>query len=267
MGILDSLIREYHQEEETIEEAALDKFISSGDKAELKTMVKVPLSDGTHGIKTYSTSVYNVPESGGLELLMPTEQGKLLLLPVGGEYDICFYTRSGLYRASVIVADRQKYNSLYTLRVELTSSLCKYQRREYYRFNCLVEAQVRKMTPQEVGAFQRGSTYFITEESMAKSVIVDISGGGARFVAKEKYPEGCLLLLDFSLSILDEEKPFLLAAKVIYSSRAENRIDEYENRVKFEYINKTTREEIIRYIFDEDRKNRKNERGCCEDGN
>lgn len=45
---------------------------------------------------------------------------------------------------------------------------------------------------------------------------------------------------------------------MIYSGGIENREGEYENRVKFEYIDTMTREEIIRYIFDEERKNRKN---------
>ena len=44
----------------------------------------------------------------------------------------------------------------------------------------------------------------------------------------------------------------------ILSKEIEKRQNEYENRVKFIYIDNTTREEIIKYIFDEDRKNRKN---------
>lgn len=47
---------------------------------------------------------------------------------------------------------------------------------------------------------------------------------------------------------MGRQKPFLLAAKVIYSGGIENREGEYENRVKFEYIDTMTREEIIRYF-------------------
>ena len=53
----------------------------------------------------------------------------------------------------------------------------------------------------------------------------------------------------------------MLAAKIIYSNEIENRENEYENRVKFEFIDTTTREELIKYIFDEERKNRKNGKG------
>ena len=67
--------------------------------------------------------------------------------------------------------------------------------------------------------------------------------------------------MKFKLTVLEREKLFLLAAKIIYSNEIENRENEYENRVKFEFIDTTTREEIIKYIFDEERKNRKNGKG------
>ena len=40
-----------------------------------------------------------------------------------------------------------------------------------------------------------------------------------------------------------------------------NRRNEYQVRTKFVYLDNITREEIIKYIFDEERKNRKNGKG------
>jgi c-di-GMP-binding flagellar brake protein YcgR len=56
---------------------------------------------------------------------------------------------------------------------------------------------------------------------------------------------------------MDVDRPFLLLANILYSKKIENRPGHFENRVKYEYISNSTREEIIRYIFDEERKNRK----------
>ena len=92
-------------------------------------------------------------------------------------------------------------------------------------------------------------------------MIVDISGGGARFVSRQKFNEDSLILMSFNLPIMESDRPFLLAAKVIYSGGIENRENEYENRVKFEFIDTAAREEIIKYIFDEERKIRKNGKG------
>ncbi len=66
-----------------------------------------------------------------------------------------------------------------------------------------------------------------------------------------------MILMRFELPILDMEKSFLLVGRVIYSSEIVNRANEFENRVKFELIDSVTREKIIRYIFNEERKNRK----------
>ena len=86
----------------------IEKFISPGDKLELKSTVQVTLPDGTEGVKTYRTSVYNILEDGKLELVMPMEQTKLVLLPVGGEYDVCFYSHKGVYRTDVeLLTDRK----------------------------------------------------------------------------------------------------------------------------------------------------------------
>lgn len=239
----------------------IEKFISPGDKLELKSTVSVVLPDGTEGIKTYRSSVYDILDDGRLELVMPMEKTRLVLLPVDGEYDVCFFSHGGMYRADVRIVDRQKINGTYILVVEMISNLHKYQRREYYRFNCVVEMRAREMTRQETEAFARGLTYLISEEDMVRGVIVDISGGGTRFVSRQKFNEDSIIMMCFDLPVMECERSFLLAAKVIYSGEIENRTNEYENRVKFEFIDTTTREEIIKYIFDEERKNRKNGKG------
>ncbi len=239
----------------------IEKFISPGDKLELKSTVSVVLPDGTEGVKTYRTSVYDILSDGRLRLVMPMEKAKLVLLPVDGEYDVCFFSHGGMYRAGVRIAGRQKVNGIYVLVVELISNLHKYQRREYYRFNCVVEMLAREMTRQESDAYARGLTHLVPESDMIRGVIVDISGGGTRFVSREKFNEDSIILMRFSLPIMEIDRPFLLAAKVIYSGGIENRTNEYENRVKFEFIDTATREEIIKYIFDEERKNRKNGKG------
>lgn len=236
----------------------IKKFISPGDKVELKSTVSVVLPDGTEGVKTYRTSIHDVLEDGRLEIVMPMENTKLILLPIGGEYDACFYSYGRMYRATIMIVDRQKTNGIYTITAEMTTGLHKYQRREYYRFNCIVGMKARQLTERETESFKRGYTFVVSDEGMVRGVIVDISGGGARFVSRTLFEEGCYLMMDFSLCIMGVERPFLLAAKVICSNEIENRTEEYENRVKFEFISSAEREEIIKYIFDEERKNRKN---------
>ena len=239
----------------------IEKFVSAGDKIEMKSTVDVVLPDGTRGIRLYKTSVYDVLDDGRLEIVMPMEQSRLVLLPVGGEYDVCFFSHGGMYKADVRIVDRQKINGTYIILAEMLTNLHKYQRREYYRFNCIIEMEARELSKEEIEAFKEADGAVIEEKEMNRGVIVDISGGGLRFVSRRLYECGNIILLSFKLPIANREKSFTLAAQVILSKEIENRRDEYENRVKFVYINNQTREEIIKYIFDEERKNRKNGKG------
>ena len=65
----------------------INKYISPGDKVELRSLVNVILPDGTEGKQLYKSSVYDIHDDGKIEFLMPMEQTKLILLPVHGEYD------------------------------------------------------------------------------------------------------------------------------------------------------------------------------------
>jgi c-di-GMP-binding flagellar brake protein YcgR len=239
----------------------IEKFISPGDKLEMKSIHDTLSQEGAREPKTYKTKVHDIKAGGRLEIMMPFEGTKLVLLPIDGEYEVCFFAKGGVYRTTIKIIDRQKNDGLYILVTELTSNLHKFQRREYYRFNCIVDMKARKLIEQELATIESGIIERVDGLPMSNGIIVDISGGGARFVSTEEFEEGCDIYMDFSLSIMDIDKPFDIMAKVIYSKKIENRPGYFENRVKFEYITKTTREEIIKYIFDEERKNRKNSKG------
>lgn len=85
--------------------------------------------------KTYRTKVFDVLSEDQLEIMMPIEKGKVILLAVDGQFDLCFYTEKGLYQCFARVLDRYKSNNIYIVVVELTSNLRKRQRREYYRLD------------------------------------------------------------------------------------------------------------------------------------
>jgi c-di-GMP-binding flagellar brake protein YcgR len=56
-------------------------------------------------------------------------------------------------------------------------------------------------------------------------------------------------------------KEYNLIGKVLYSQELDARNGEYEHRLEYINVNKTDREEIIRFIFEEERKSRKRETG------
>ena len=131
---------------------------------------------------------------------MPMEQTRLILLPVESEYDMVFFEENSLYQCFSRIVDRYKSNNVYVLVMELTSNLRKYQRREYYRFSCALDMCARNLEEEEIEALEKNSPYELQPGLPLKhSVIVDISGGGLRFLSSQKYEPGSLILCSYHL--------------------------------------------------------------------
>lgn len=236
----------------------ITKFIGPGNKVEMKSVDRPLVSGEKYGNKTYYTKIYDVITDDRLEIMMPVEQRKLILLPVDGRYDMVFYGKSGLYQCFGRIVDRYKSDNVYILVVELTSSLRKFQRREYYRLGCAIELGTRLWEEEEL---EEENEEIIEEKPLQRAVMVDLSGGGLRFVSTFVYEPGDIILCSFRLNIQGTFKEFEVLGKILHVSPTENRKDVYEHRVQFVQTGRAMREEIIRYIFEEERKSRKKESG------
>ena len=109
--------------------------------------------------------------------------------------------------------------------------------------------------------FDNHVEFFGTDFVMKDGVIVDISGGGVRFVTKTKYEKETKIFFSFSLNINNKPVEFKTLGIVLESKELKNRPGEYENRVQFINMQADERETIIRYIFEEERKIRRKGNG------
>ena len=67
-----------------------------------------------------------------------------------------------------------------------------------------------------------------------------------------------MILCRYCLLINGENKVYNLVGKVLSARELENRKGVFEHRVQYVNVDAAEREEIIKYIFDEERKNLKN---------
>ena len=240
----------------------ISKYVSIGDKLDLETIDGGPNSDWNAGTgkKNYKSQVYDIVSEDQIKVAMPMEQGKIILLPVDGEYNVCFYTQTGLYQCLGRIIDRYKSDNVFVLVMELTTDLRKYQRREYYRLNCVLDMKCKEVTENDVSSLSERVRFIDTDITFDNGVMVDISGGGARFISKVRYATGTNILFVFSLYVSGSLNEYKLIGKVLLSEPLENREDEYEHRIQFVNILNDDRESIIRYIFEEERKNRHRQR-------
>lgn len=233
------------------------KFISIGDKIEMQSVSHGGLTQEDNGGRTYNSVVQDILSEDTIEVRMPMEKSKLILLPVDAEFDMIFYGASGLYQCLARITDRYKSNNVYLLQMELVSNLRKYQRREFYRLRCALEMLARNLDEEEVAAIEGGQPFSPTKGlPLKQSVVVDISGGGLRFLSTDRYEPGSMLYCCYHLINGGDHKKYEVISKVISSIPVDNRPGTFEHRVQYYDLDPEVREEIIKYIFEEERKNR-----------
>ena len=237
----------------------LSKFLQPGDRIELEMVEHNKGNEDSH--RVFVSEIHEILSEDQMEIVMPMEKTKLILLPIDKEYDLTLYGQNGVFQCFARVIDRYKSNNIYLLVVELTTNLRKHQRREYYRYSCALEMCSRELEEKEVKAVELKEPFLLTPGlPLKRSVIVDISGGGLRFVSEHKYEPDSLVYCSYSLLNHNQKKKYEIVGKVLTVTELANRRGTYEHRVQYVDMDKEVREEIIRFIFEEERKNRKKER-------
>jgi c-di-GMP-binding flagellar brake protein YcgR len=241
----------------------IEKYVIPGCRVDLQPISRSLSKSGeAEHVKTHQSQVLDILSEDRIEIAMPQEKSKLILLPVDGEYDLYFYGETGLYQCYARVVDRYKNKGMYVLVMDLISNLRKHQRREYYRYSCALEMNSREIKEEEeLSPSDKKTEDLLPELPLKRSIVADISGGGLRFVADYAYDVGSMILCKYRLMIGGRLKEYSIKSKVLAVKELENRKGVYEHRVQYIDVDSAEREEIIKYIFDQERKTLKNQNG------
>lgn len=240
----------------------IEQYVYLGQRVELENVTRIITDGEPHQLKkVYSSKVFDILSAERLEILMPYEQRKLVLLPVDTEYTMYFYVENAIMECSARIVDRYKTSNTFILVVELLTPLRKYQRREYYRYNCALALGTRELCEEERSLLGTPVMEFKEDLPLEKSVILDISGGGLRFISGQRYQVGELLYCKYSLADGEESTVYEVVGRVLHVMPVEKRPGYFEHRIQYHNLDNRKREEIIRYIFEQERKNLKKEKG------
>lgn len=235
----------------------VSEIIKPGDKIDINF---VHQSNG----KTYKSSVFDFLEGNFLEIAMPTEGGKMVLFNLGVECQLYFYTSKGMYTCEAIVAKRYKRDNFFLLAMKMKTGLKRYQRREFFRVECLIDFNYYKIS-DEVAKLEEPEEFFsvlmnpIYKQQKKLARTRDLSGGGIRFTAEEPLEIGSKILIVIRLVNDKMDQVFYLVSDIISCDIVETTNDRWIVRAKWKLKNPKEQEKIVRFVFEEDRMKRKKE--------
>ncbi|MDR2045080.1 MAG: flagellar brake protein [Clostridium sp.] len=231
----------------------ISKFIRPGDKVELSIDHQAPEGRQHQRTKTYKSAVYGILTEEEVSLELPMVGSKYLIPPVGTRLNLVFLASVSPFQCLAKVKRVYKENGSYFMLVELTGSLRKQQRREYYRFGCTLDMVSKVLSEEERTALGARPV----KGDLEPGVIADISGGGLRFVTSKSYDEGSCIYCGYSLRLGEEDvHRYELAGEVLEVREIEDKKDLFEHRVRFVDLDDSTRKELVKDLFELERRNR-----------
>jgi c-di-GMP-binding flagellar brake protein YcgR len=193
---------------------------------------------------------------------MPIVGGHIIPLEVDQEFDTYIYTKNGIYRTQCIITERGKEGNIYAIRLEIQTKPQRYQRRQYFRLPCSIEAEVTILSQAEVDIFFK--THQLpdtTYNPKQKATIVDISGGGLKFLTEIKFDKESYLYITFPMRVNGETMTMDVIGTIVTSTMNSGNQDYYNSGLQFQEVPAEVREEIVKYVFQQQRLRIQKERG------
>lgn len=249
----------------------MQEILHIGDKVDVRQVDNTgkPLSFAG----TYVSKLLDFIDENTVSISMPLGSGQVIILGQGERYRLGFYTAKGVYQCNCVMLSAYRENSTIIAAVRLTTDLEKVQRRQYYRLECIHEIEYRLITLEEMQLEGRlALNRFTNSEERAevrrllshmdkvwqKASITDLSGGGAKFNSDICHNIGDRIRIRFNFITGGELKKLILGADIVVSNKLMNRSGKHEHRAEFTDIGKADREDLIKYVFEQERRRRKN---------
>ena len=229
-----------------------------GDRIELihiKSAIGRKVSD-----KKYGSQVLDFDGDRTAKIAMPISEGKVIPLEIDDDYNLCFFTNSGLYQCTAQIKKRYTENRMYVMDVIFLTPLKKFQRRKFYRLDCLFPIRYRIVPKEQFEKKNEAEQDNEKDEILwEEGTISDLSGGGIRFHGNVECKKEDLVDIVLPLSLQSGIVPLSLYMKVVSCVHFEGSRVAYETRGEFLDINEKERETVIKYVFEEQRRRMRKE--------
>lgn len=196
---------------------------------------RVIVIKNTEKDKNEYTSQIESVDGKNIRILAPMYKSALIKLHEGLSINLTVFSDGKLYRFNAVVDKNVSEGFLHYVDITATSKIEKIERRDYFRIQMMKDILVRKKedTNEEYNA-----------EEYIKAVLVDLSGGGMQFSAREKFE------VDDEMEIkIDIGGKETLLMGIILNVIKQEEVKTYRYGVQFKDMDRMLREKIVTYVF------------------
>jgi len=215
------------------------------EQTKMKTGDRIEIMPRDKSIgKSYVSKLEQVIDETTMDLHVPIAYGYLVKLPLEKPYSFIFYTENGMMRTDAQIESYFAEDGFQMMRIKLLTKTERYQRREYFRFDCSL--------PMKFG--EVAEDYDIARDKPTPDMFIgtvkNISAGGVNFVSNHEIEMNALVKCVIPLGEVD----FLTLAHVLQRQEMRDAEQKFRYRVMFLDLTALEKDKIVKYVFSEQRK-------------
>ena len=211
--------------------------IKMGDKVEI-------IPSGIITGKTYTSKVEQLIDDNIAELHVPISYGSLVKLPLNTPHAFTFYTDNGMMRTEAVIEDYFILDGFKMMRIKMLNEAQKYQRREFFRFECSIHFNFGVLADAYDIALDKPTP------EMHPALTRDISAGGMCFMSNLDAEIKSRCKCQIPLGGDD----FTTFGIIMHRQQLRDMHYKFQYRVMFMDLTAMEKDRIVKYIFTEQRK-------------
>ncbi len=188
---------------------------------------------------SFISQVEEIGDHNTILISAPIYEGRIIPFHTDTVLKIVFCHQNGFYSFKGKVEGRGRKKNVIVLQIQIVSEFNKIQRREYFRFNCILPIKYRVVDEEDMMDDENNTTF---HEGLTR----DISGGGLGIITKNRQQLDDII--EFQLDLKDDSN-ITGYGKVVRSRLSERDITRFDTGILFSDISKIDREKIIQFIF------------------
>ncbi|MDR2167786.1 MAG: PilZ domain-containing protein [Clostridiales bacterium] len=222
--------------------------IQAGNRLDIKVQYR------NIGDVVYTSRVLNVLDAKNqtVAITMPVRIDKILNMLPNKEYEVTAYIDQAMMVFKGFFEGYAKKDDDYFVALRLSAEGYKIQRREFFRFSCNISLTFTVIDFEE-GDLAAEILHAAGMVDIHEGVAKDIGGGGLRFMSDSDLNLEHLIQTTVQLG----DATLVTKGRILEKQYLPKAVLKYQYRVLFTDITKAQQEEIAKYIFVEQRKQRK----------